>query len=213
MTPAVFLDRDGTIIEEAGYLDRLDRIALYPWSGAALRALQQAGYVLVVVTNQGGVARGYINEPFVREAHRELDAMLRAEGVAVAGYYYCPHDPAGTIQGYCHVCECRKPASGLVRTAASELGLDVARSFVVGDKWIDVELAQNVGARGVLVRTGYGRSIEGTPPAGVRAAAVVDTLLEASEWILGQCRAGAGRPGLHPTAHTPRGGDPGQGGA
>ena len=112
--------------------------------------------------------------------------MLRAEGVAVDAYYYCPHDPAGTIHGYCDVCECRKPAPGLVLTAARELGLDVARSFVVGDKWLDVELAQNVGAKGVLVRTGYGRSVEAAPPAGVRPAAVVDTLLDASEWILAQ---------------------------
>jgi D-glycero-D-manno-heptose 1,7-bisphosphate phosphatase len=189
MKPAVFLDRDGTLIEEAGYLDRLELIALYPWSGAALRALQQAGYGLVVVTNQGGVARGYFDEDFVREAHRRVDALLRAEGVTVDGYYYCPHDPAGTMQGYGHVCECRKPAPGLVRTAARALDLDLARSFVVGDKWLDVELAQNVGARGVLVRTGYGRSLEGTPPPGVRAAVVVDTLLDASEWILAQTPA------------------------
>src|SRR5918994_681361 len=101
MKPAVFLDRDGTIIEEAGYLDRLDSIALYPWSGAALRALWDARYALVVVTNQGGVARGYFDEPFVREAHALLDTMLRTEGVTIDGYYYCPHDPAGTIRGYC----------------------------------------------------------------------------------------------------------------
>ena len=201
MKPAVFLDRDGTIIEEMGYLSRLDQIALYPWSTAALRALQQAGYVLVVVTNQGGVARGYFNEPFVHEAHRKLDAMLRAEGISVDGYYYCPHDPAGSVQGYSQPCECRKPAAGLVRRAARDLGLDIGRSFVVGDKWKDVELAQNVGASGVLVRTGYGREVEAAPPDDVRAAAVVNTLLDAAEWILAQgpasqCRAGASRPGV-----------------
>jgi D-glycero-D-manno-heptose 1,7-bisphosphate phosphatase len=191
MKRAVFLDRDGTIIEEARYLDRLDLIALYPWTGAALRSLRDAGFALVVITNQGGVARGYFDEPFVRDAHARLDTMLRGEGVTIDGYYYCPHDPAGTIHGYTHVCECRKPASGLVSMAARDLALDVARSFVVGDKWKDVELAQNVGAKGVLVRTGYGRSAERTPPPGVQAGAVVDTLLEASEWILAQCRAGA----------------------
>jgi D-glycero-D-manno-heptose 1,7-bisphosphate phosphatase len=189
MKAAVFLDRDGTIIEEAGYLDRLDLIALYPWSGAALRSLRNAGYALVVVTNQGGVARGYFDEPFVRAAHARLDTMLRDEGVTIDGYYFCPHDPAGTIQGYCHVCDCRKPAAGLVHMAARDLALDVPRSFVVGDKWKDVELAQNAGARGVLVRTGYGRSVERTPPSGVHAVAVVDTLLEASEWILTQAPA------------------------
>ena len=200
MTPAVFLDRDGTIIEEAGYLNRLDLIALFPGSAAALRSLQQGGYALVVVTNQGGVARGYFDERFVHDAHRTLDAMLRAEGVVVDAYYYCPHDPAGTVEGYCHVCECRKPAAGLVHKAAQDLGLDVARSFVVGDKWKDVELARNVGARGILVRTGYGRSMEAMgSPAGVGVAAIVDTLLEASEWILKETKVDqSGAGALHP---------------
>jgi D-glycero-D-manno-heptose 1,7-bisphosphate phosphatase len=112
--------------------------------------------------------------------------MLRADGVDVDGYYYCPHHPEGTIARYRQVCDCRKPAPGLVRAAARDLDLDLPRSFVIGDKWLDVALAQNVGATGVLVRTGYGRGIETAPPEGVSADIVVDTLLEAAEWIVGR---------------------------
>jgi len=186
MRPAAFIDRDGTIIEEAGYLDRFELIAPFPWSARAMRRLKGAGYALVVVTNQAGVARGYFDEAFVREAHGRLDAMLRADGVDVDGYYYCPHHPEGTIARYRQVCDCRKPAPGLVRAAARDLDLDLPRSFVIGDKWLDVALAQNVGATGVLVRTGYGRGIETAPPEGVSADIVVDTLLEAAEWIVGR---------------------------
>jgi D-glycero-D-manno-heptose 1,7-bisphosphate phosphatase len=185
MRPAAFIDRDGTIIEEAGYLDRFELIAPYPWSARAMRRLKDAGYALVVVTNQAGVARGYFDEAFVREAHQRLDAMLRAEGVDVDGYYYCPHHPEGTIDEYRQVCDCRKPAPGLVRLAARDLDLDISRSFVIGDKWLDVALAQNAGTTGVLVRTGYGRGIETAPPEGVRAEVIVDTLLDAAEWIVG----------------------------
>ena len=193
MRPAVFIDRDGTIIEEAGYLDRLELIAPYPWSAPAMRALQAAGFALVVVTNQAGIARGYFDEGFVREAHARLDAMLREDGVVVDGYYYCPHHPEGVVAGYRRVCDCRKPAPGLVQAAARDLDLDLARSFVVGDKWLDIELAQNLGMPGVLVRTGYGSRIEGTPLEGVRPAHVVDTLLDAAEWIMS--RAASARQG------------------
>jgi D-glycero-D-manno-heptose 1,7-bisphosphate phosphatase len=189
MRPAVFIDRDGTIIEEAGYLNRFDLISLYSWSGPAIRVLKQAGYVVVIVTNQAGVARGYFDETFVREVHDRLDAMLRAEGVDVDGYYYCPHHPEGIVDTYRRTCSCRKPAPGLVEAAAHDLHLDLSRSFVIGDKWLDVELAQNAGATGVLVRSGYGRSQEGSPPPGVKAQIVVDTLLEAAEWIVARTTA------------------------
>lgn len=195
MRPAVFIDRDGTIIEEAGYLDRVELIAPFPWSAPALRALKAAGFAIVVVTNQAGVARGYFDEPFVRQVHDRLDEMLKAEGVAVDGYYYCPHHPDGVVDPYRRACHCRKPAPGMVLAAARDLDLDLARSFVVGDKWLDVELAQNVGAAGILVRTGYGRAIEETPPEGVRAETIVDTLLDAADWIMSRA-AGAHR-GAH----------------
>jgi D-glycero-D-manno-heptose 1,7-bisphosphate phosphatase len=189
MTPAVFLDRDGTLIEEQGYLNDLALVRPFPWSAAALRALSGAGYALVVVTNQAGVARGYFDEAFVRRTHVHLDALLRADGVAVGGYYYCPHHPEGVVEPYRVTCRCRKPAPGMIEDAARDLALDVARSFVIGDKWLDVGLAAAAGASGVLVRTGYGRQeAETGPPEGIVPAAVLDTLGDAATWILANPR-------------------------
>ena len=184
MKPAVFLDRDGTLIEECGYLDRLDLIAPFPYTSGALRRLRDAGYALVLVTNQAGVARGFFDEAFVRQSHRHLAALLAADGVTLDGYYYCPHHPDGTVPEYRRTCRCRKPGPGMVEQAVEELGLDVARSFVVGDKWLDVELARNAGARGILVRTGYGAGTEVTPPAGVPVHGIVDNLADAVDLIL-----------------------------
>jgi D-glycero-D-manno-heptose 1,7-bisphosphate phosphatase len=194
MKPAVFLDRDGTLIEERGYLSQLDLIAPFPWTLPALRRLRDAGYALVLVTNQAGIARGFFDEAFVQEAHRHLAAMLAADGVALDGYYYCPHHPEGSVAEYRRTCRCRKPGPGMVEQAVADLGLDITRSFVVGDKWLDVELAANAGARGILVRTGYGAGTEGTPPAGVPVYGVVDTLGDAADLIL---RVSADQSGGH----------------
>ncbi len=185
MRPAVFLDRDGTLIEERGYLSKLEDIALFADTPAALRRLRDAGFALVVVTNQAGIARGYFDEAFVQKAHRYLGEMLAAEGIVIDGYYYCPHHPDGLVPEYSRVCRCRKPAPGMVEHAARDLDLDIDRSFVVGDKWLDVELATNAGARGILVRTGYGAGDEQRPELS-KAIAIVDTILDAANEIVRQ---------------------------
>jgi len=187
--PAVFLDRDGTLIEERGYLDTLEDIVLLAGTTDALHLLRDAGYALVLVTNQAGVARGFFNEAFVRQAHRHLAAMLATEGIVLDGYYYCPHHPDGVVAEYSRVCQCRKPAPGMVAQAARDLDLDVGRSFVVGDKWLDIELASNAGARGLLVRTGYGAGVENSPPHLTKPLAITDTLLDAVHEILRQSAA------------------------
>ena len=171
MRPAVFLDRDGTLIEERGYLDRLDLIAPFSHTAPALARLREAGFALVLVTNQAGVARGYFDEDFVRRAHAHLAELLARDGIVLDGYYYCPHHPEGVVSRYRQVCRCRKPSPGMIERAAADLQLDVARSFVVGDKWLDVELASNAGARGILVRTGYGADVENEAPPGVEPIA------------------------------------------
>jgi D-glycero-D-manno-heptose 1,7-bisphosphate phosphatase len=185
MRPAVFLDRDGTIVEDVGYLDRAEHIALYPWTADALRLLARAGFALIVVTNQSGVARGLFPESRVRDVHAALDRRLVSGGARLDAYYYCPHYPEGSDAAYRRECDCRKPRPGMILQAAREHDLDLSRSFVVGDKWSDVALAGRVGARGVLVRTGSG-SLEATlpPPSGVRADAIVAHLAEAVSWIL-----------------------------
>lgn len=181
---AVFLDRDGTIIEEVGYLDRPERVALYPFSIAAIRALNRAGFRVVMVSNQSGVARGFFDEAMLDVVHKHVAALLAAGGAHLDAYYYCPHHPDGTVAAYRRPCDCRKPASGLVDRAVRDLDLDPARSFVVGDKWLDVGLARAAGARGLLVRTGTGAAEEARPRPGVSADVIVDNLAGAASWIL-----------------------------
>jgi D-glycero-D-manno-heptose 1,7-bisphosphate phosphatase len=181
---AVFLDRDGTLIEEVGYLDRPERIELYPWSADAIRALNRAGLRIVLVSNQSGVARGFFTEAVVQAVHDHLARLLGAGGAHIDAYYYCPHHPDGKVAEYARVCDCRKPARGLVDRAVRELGIDPQRSFAVGDRWLDVALARAVGARGILVRTGYGLTEEARPVNGLAADAIVDNLVEAASWVL-----------------------------
>jgi D-glycero-D-manno-heptose 1,7-bisphosphate phosphatase len=183
-TPALFLDRDGTLIEEVGYLDRPERVELYPWSTDAIRALNRAGVRVVMVTNQSGVARGFFSEALVQAVHAHIAERLAAGGAHIDAYYYCPHHPDGKIAEYARVCECRKPGRALVDRAQRELGIDPAASFTVGDRWLDIALARAIAAKGILVRTGYGLTEETRPPGGLRADAVVDNLAGAASWII-----------------------------
>ena len=192
--PAVFLDRDGTLIEEVGYLDRLERVALFPYTIEALRLLRRAGYLLFVITNQAGVARGYYDEAFVDSVHQHLGGRFAAAGAPIEAFYFCPHHPEATLETYRIVCDCRKPQPGMIHRAAKSFGLDLERSFVVGDRWLDVAAAQRAGASGVLVRTGYGAHESRHPEADVEAAAVVDHVFAAASWIV-RCGATASKPG------------------
>lgn len=186
MRRAVFLDRDGTIIEESGYLDRLERMVFFPYTVDAIRVLNRAGFAVVVVTNQAGIARGIVKESFVAEAHRAISERLAAGGARVDGYYYCPHYRTGVIAEYVRECDCRKPQPGMLRQAAQDLDLDLARSFVVGDRWHDVGAGRAVGARGVLLRTGLGWREEASPETDGDADIILDTLADAAAWILDQ---------------------------
>jgi D-glycero-D-manno-heptose 1,7-bisphosphate phosphatase len=181
---AVFLDRDGTLIEESGYLDRLDRLAFFPYTTDAVRLLNRAGLAVVVVTNQSAVARGFIEEAFIAQTHRFMADRLAAGSARIDGFYYCPHHPDGVLEAYRQHCECRKPRPGLFRKASSDLELDLSHSFAVGDRWQDLDAGKSVGARTVLVRTGYGRVTEASSHDGIGADAVSDNLMEAVSWIL-----------------------------
>ena len=186
MKPAVFLDRDGTLLEEAGYLDRLERLVFFPFAIDAVRLLNRAGYAVVIITNQSGIGRGMYKEEFVATAHQVISRRMTEGGARIDAFYYCPHHPAADIEHYRRQCDCRKPAPGMLRRAAADLGLDLARSFTIGDKWSDVQVGQAGGARGILVRTGYGRSSEIAPRAGVEPVAIVDDVMAAAAWILRQ---------------------------
>jgi D-glycero-D-manno-heptose 1,7-bisphosphate phosphatase len=180
----VFLDRDGTLIEEAGYLDRLARIRVFPYTIDAVRLLNRAGLAVIVVSNQSGVARGFFDDGFVQQTHTHLAKMFANGGATIDAFYYCPHHPEGTVAKYQRACDCRKPQSGLLERAARDHGIDLRRSFVVGDRTNDVDAGRAVHAQSVLVRTGYG--VEYEAAAGERGAVVVDNLMSAVAWILQQ---------------------------
>jgi len=179
--PAVFLDRDGTLIEERNYLDRLDQLTLFPWTADALRLLKRAGFATVVITNQSAVARGIIDEDFVQTVHAEIDRRLESGGASIDRYYYCPHFVDSKIERYRQECRCRKPSPGMIEQACRELNLDPAKSVMVGDRWLDVACGRAAGTRAVLVRSGPDRS---EAPEGVRADAILTNLMEAVGWIL-----------------------------
>jgi D-glycero-D-manno-heptose 1,7-bisphosphate phosphatase len=154
---AIFLDRDGTVAEEVGYVNHASRIRLLPGSAGAIRRIREEGFLAVVVTNQAGVARDYFEEFVVHQANRRLEELLSLEGAALDRIYYCPHHPNAGAPPYRQDCECRKPRPGMLRQAARELGIDLSRSYMVGDGLVDVEAARAAGVVPVLVLTGYGR--------------------------------------------------------
>ncbi|NPU85481.1 MAG: HAD family hydrolase [Syntrophaceae bacterium] len=178
---AVFLDRDGTINEEVGYLDRIEKLRILPGAAEAIAMLNRGGLKVVVVTNQSGIARGFFTEAFVEETHRHLRDLLRGQGARIDAFYFCPHHPTEGLGPYRLDCPCRKPKPGLILRAATEMGIALEDSFMVGDMPKDVEAGTRAGARGILVRTGYGRDIEAPP----EAAYIAEDLIDAAHWILG----------------------------
>ncbi len=190
MNRAVFLDRDGTVNEEVGYLKDLGQLRLIPGAGSAIRRFHEAGLKVVVITNQSGVARGYFTESFVHDAHALLEQMLRKEGATLDGIYYCPHHPTAGNSRYTVKCDCRKPGTGLIDLAAKELNIDVRKSYMVGDKWSDIELGQRAGARSILVKTGFAADEAGNarPPHLKDPDFIADTIIDAADWIVEDVR-------------------------
>jgi D-glycero-D-manno-heptose 1,7-bisphosphate phosphatase len=179
--PAVFLDRDGTICEEVGYLSDTSCFRIFPFAAAAIRRLNQAQVPVIVVTNQSGVGRGYFPESLVQTVHDLMEVELAGAGARLDGIYFCPHTDEDE-------CDCRKPKLGMLERAAREHSLDLRRSFVVGDRYGDVELAHRAGARGILVRSGYGATELASQAASWPAPPdlVTDTVEGAVDWILRQ---------------------------
>jgi len=183
LRPAVFLDRDGTICEEVGYLNHVNRFRMFPFAAEALRRLNDSGYAVIVVSNQSGVARGYFPESLVQQVNQVMVQQLSEAGARVDALYYCPHASSDN-------CRCRKPKTGMLERAVRDHCIDLQRSFVVGDRHGDIQLARNTQARGILVRTGYGEgeiawhSAEWSVPPDF----IADDLTEAVDWILRQVR-------------------------
>jgi D-glycero-D-manno-heptose 1,7-bisphosphate phosphatase len=184
---AVFLDRDGTINVEVGYLSRPEDFALIDGSGPAIRRLNEAGFLVVVVSNQSGVARGYFGEEAVARVNETMVAELERFDARLDAIYYCPHYPEGTVEAYRRRCGCRKPEPGMVLKAREELDIDVSGSYVVGDHRGDILLAKNVGARSILVVTGHGtEELDKLRDEGVEPDYVADNLAQAVERILSE---------------------------
>jgi D-glycero-D-manno-heptose 1,7-bisphosphate phosphatase len=176
LRPAAFLDRDGTVIVEREFLARPDDVELLPGAAQALKRLADAGFALVLVTNQSGIARGLYGEEDYRAVQARLADLLQETGVALDGDYHCPHHPDFTGP-----CDCRKPAPGMFLRAARELGLDLAASVYIGDRLRDVLPGLKRGGRAFLVRTGYGKEEASVAPDGV---VVVDDVVEAARRVV-----------------------------
>lgn len=184
--PTIFMDRDGTLSHEVGYVNHASRFRLYPWTVDAIRMINRAGWLAVVVTNQAGVARGYFPESVLQEVLGRLGEQVTAGGARLDAVYFCMHHPTAGHPPYRMDCDCRKPRPGMLRRAEEELGADLARSWVIGDRHGDLQVAWNAGARGALVKTGYGLGelLYHAPSWSRPPDLVAENLLEAVEAIL-----------------------------
>ncbi|MFZ0450473.1 MAG: HAD family hydrolase [Desulfatiglandaceae bacterium] len=184
--PAVFLDRDGTINEQMGYINHPSRFFLLPGTADAIRLLNANGFLAIVVSNQSGVARGYFPVELVHEIHAKMEEMLEKGRARLDGIFFCPHHRRGTVPEYSVKCNCRKPETGLIEQACRKLAIDMARSYVVGDRCQDLEMARSASLKGVLVLTGYGRGEREylLPGSSAKPVHVAKDLLEAVQWII-----------------------------
>ena len=189
--PAVFIDRDGTINEQRGYINHISRFKIIPGVEDAIRLLNQNNFLAIVVSNQSGVARGFYPIELVHEVHALMKQLLEENGSFLDAIFFCPHHPDGVIPEYTRKCDCRKPGTGLIDQACRSFDIDLSNSYVVGDLYSDMELAERAGVRGILVKTGYGLGeIEYTLPTKPRKPLyVAENLLDAVNWILDEARS------------------------
>lgn len=154
---AVFMDRDGTISEEIGYVNHPSRYRVFPYSAEAVRLLNEAGWLAILVTNQAGVARGYFTEDVITAVHNVLSQELEKQGARLDAIYYCAHHPTVGEEPYRIDCDCRKPKPGLIERAVEDFEIDTAQSWMIGDRYSDIDLARNAHVRSAFVLSGYGR--------------------------------------------------------
>jgi len=175
LQPAVFLDRDGTINQDTGYIDSPERLFIIDGAASAIKRLNSKGFRVVVITNQSGVGRGYFTKEAADSVNKKLEEILKREGAHLDGIYYCPHHPDDN-------CECRKPRIGLLEKAKNDLAIDFKKSYVIGDKGSDIEIAQSIGGKGILVLIGSGKDekqkLDHEP------SYIATDLKDAVEWII-----------------------------
>jgi len=182
---AVFLDRDGTLIQERGHIGTIRQVRFIPGAFAALKKLRQSGFKIVIVSNQSGVARGIISQSQVEKVNRHILNVLNLHNIKIDALYYCPHHPQYGNGSYKKKCACRKPAAGMATTAQKKLNLSLRKCYVIGDKLTDVEMAQKIKAKGILVLTGFGREqwskAENHPG---QPDFLAKNILDAASWIV-----------------------------
>ena len=184
--PAIFIDCDGTINEDSGYISTPDDLIIYPYAAEALRLINESNLKAIVITNQSGIARGIYTEAALDAIHNRMREELARDGAHIDAIYYCPHHPRIGDDRYRKMCDCRKPGTGMLRQAAREHAIDLSLSYVIGDKASDINLATNAGARGVLVMTGYGReTLASQDRWPCMPAIIADDLLDGVKRILG----------------------------
>ncbi len=184
--PAVFIDRDGTINEQMGYINHVSRFVVLPRVFEAIRLLNLNGFHAVIVSNQSGVARGYFPLDLVHRIHAFFKEEAEKNGVSLDGIFFCPHHPNGTVPEFTTKCNCRKPRTGLLDQACRSLKIDLSHSYVIGDRCDDIEFGRRAGIRGVLVKTGYGlgEMEHVLPRRTAKPVHIADDLLHAVQWII-----------------------------
>lgn len=185
--PIVFIDRDGTLNREAGYINHPDNFQMYPFVYQSIRLLNYFRVLSVIITNQAGVGRGYFTEDFLAEIHKKMFKLLDKNGAHIDGLYYCPHHTSSSDPAYAVNCKCRKPKTGMLKQAAEDLSPDVntEKMYVIGDKFSDIKMGKSFGCKTILVKTGYGEGElqafnKNTP----KPAAIEENFLSAVLWIL-----------------------------
>lgn len=179
---AVFLDRDGTLIKERNYLNKIRDISFFVSTLPALKLLQSAGFKLIITSNQSGVARGYLTEKKLKAINLRIEKKLKSEGIEITATYYCPHLPEDN-------CDCRKPKTKMIFDAQKKYKLDLSKSYVIGDKLTDIKFGQNAGVKTILLLTGYGRKewrIKSEADGSIKPDFVARNILDAANWIVKQ---------------------------
>ena len=184
--PAVFIDRDGTVNEQMGYINHLSRFTMFPSVAEAIKLLNSQQYLTIIVSNQSGVARGYYPIELVNEVHAHMKTLLEKAGAIIDGIFFCPHYAKGSVPEYSIQCNCRKPKTGLIEKACDAFDIDMKNSYVIGDRYSDIELAVRLDIEGILVTTGYGLGdLEYVfPRLSFSPAYIAKDLLHAVRWII-----------------------------
>jgi D-glycero-D-manno-heptose 1,7-bisphosphate phosphatase len=184
--PAIFIDRDGTINEQMGYINHLSRFHILPGVPEAIRLLNENNFLVIIVSNQSGIARGYFSLELLEQIHTYMKDSLKKSGAEIDAIFFCPHYPRSKLKEYAIECDCRKPKTGMIKQAMARFDIDLEQSYMIGDHFTDLEFADNSGLKSIMVKTGYGLGEVDfiLPGFKCKPVFIADDLLDAVRWIL-----------------------------